>query len=92
MSVQNIAFNIIYQYKDGIKVGEFKSYTEAARSIGIKSPANIQECCCGTQKSVKGFIFKFVPNFIYYDEKLLAEAYDKHTFTTKLCHNGTKIN
>lgn len=87
VNIYDISFNTIYQYKDGIKVGEFSSYVQASLAIGDKSHgANIKSCCMGDQCTCKGYSFKLVPKFIYYSKELLESAYinyKKHSFTRK---------
>ena len=41
------------------KIKEFKSQTEASKELKIDS-GSICKCCNGKQKTVGGFIFKFV--------------------------------
>ena len=41
------------------KIKEFKSIVEASKELKIDS-GSICKCCLGKQKTVSGFIFKFV--------------------------------
>ena len=49
---------VIQYNKEGEQIAIYPSTVEAAKAIGTKS-YNVAKCCCGTVKSVKGFVFKY---------------------------------
>lgn len=48
-------------YKNGILIGKYKSYGDAAFSLGLKS-CSIRSCIKGLRKSAKGYTFADIPN------------------------------
>ena len=93
VNIYDITFNTIYQYKDGVKIGEFSDYHQASEAIGDKSHgSNIKSCCIGNQLTCKGYSFKLVPNFIYYDENLLKKAYSKYKKNINCIKSAISVN
>lgn len=69
----SIHFNKIIQYdENGNYINSYTSYAEASRTIGDKSKgSNIRAVILGIQKTCKNYIFKLVPNYIYFNQEKL---------------------
>lgn len=60
-----ISKRLVYQFtKDGILVGTYQGYSDAAKAIGIdNAKGNIYKCCMGKIKTAYGYIWSFIPDF-----------------------------
>lgn len=72
LNITDIAFNNIAQYDiQGNQIAIYTSYSKASKAVGDKSHgSNIQECCLNKQKSCKGFIWKLIPNYKFFNKEL----------------------
>lgn len=70
----SLCFNILVQFdSSGCKVAEFTSYSEASKAIDDHSKGgNIAGVINGHQKFCKGYTFKLIPNYTYFDKSLLS--------------------
>lgn len=71
----SLCFNTLIQLNmAGQRIAEFTSYNNASKAIGDNSKGgNIAGVVNGHQKSCKGYTFKLIPNYIYFDILLLEQ-------------------
>lgn len=105
LNIRSTCFNKLVQYDLNMnRIAEYDSLIEASEAIGDHSKGgNISSVINGKQKSVKGFIFKLEPIYVYFNQQLFNEKmsiYKKDSSKRKsnckkvqqFDKNGTLIN
>lgn len=72
---------------NGKELNQFETAKEAVKTVGLKSACNISSVLKGQQKTLKGFLWKVKPKYIYYDSQLLMKVYSRKIKNINKQHN-----